>query len=155
MRFRSAAAFAADSGEEPAGEAAAAVLPQLGEAVKVAVEATAASAAGNMLDMERTLSLQADAIADAAEANRGESKTSLEAKLDAVMAMVVDLQAQLRSGMAHTTSGTLARAELPRPSPHIRSFPPSLPAVDPCPATSRFGATTPRSGARPSARPHE
>jgi len=84
-RFRTAAGFATQSGEEAAGEAAAAVLPQLGVAVKATVEATAASAAGTILYMEGALSLQADAIAEAAESNCVESKMSIEAKLDSVM----------------------------------------------------------------------
>jgi len=54
-------------------------------AVKATVEATAASAAGTMLYMEGALSLQADAIAEAAESNCVESKMSIEAKLDSVM----------------------------------------------------------------------
>ena len=81
-KFRTAMGFAEQSGEEAAGEAAAAVLPQLGVAVKAAVEATATSSAGNMLYMERSLSLQADAIAEAAETNRVAFKDSIEAKLD-------------------------------------------------------------------------
>jgi len=97
-RFRAAAGFVAESGEDAAGEAAAAVLPQLRKAVKAAVEATETSAAGNMLDMERALSLQADAVAEAAEASRVATATDLSAKLDAVMALVGDLAARLDRG---------------------------------------------------------
>lgn len=128
-RFRAAAGFAAESGEEAAGEAAAAVLPQLGEAVKAAAEATATSAAGNMLYMERALSLQADAVAEAAEANRVATVTDLSAKLDAVMALVGDLAARLDrgGGSAAVRGGACSSVpSLPFPPP---SFPlPSAPA---------------------------
>jgi len=114
--FRTATGFAEQSGEKAAGEAAAAVLPQLGVAVKAAVEATAASSAGNMLDMERSLSLQADAIAEAAETNRVASKASIEAKLDAVMQLVVNLQARLDGDSGATTPGSARHALTPHPS---------------------------------------
>ena len=122
-RFPVAAGFAAERGEEAAGEAAAAVLPQLGEAVKAAVEGTATSAAGNMSDMERALSLQADAVAEAAEAKRVASATDLSDKLDTVMALVGDLAARLdRGGGSAAVPGGACSSV-----PSLRFPPPSFP----------------------------
>ena len=135
-RFRTAAGFATQSGEEAAGEAAAAVLPQLGVAVKAAVEATAASAAGTMLDMERALSLQMDAIAEAAESNRVQSKVSIESELDSVMQLVVHLQARLDGGAAVSSAGSAlppAVSYNPPDPPHLAAFPHPTCSVPPTP----------------------
>lgn len=63
--FRTSMQFALDSADDTAGLSVVQVLPQLGEAVKAAVESVAAGAAPDMLYMERYLNHQADAVAEA------------------------------------------------------------------------------------------
>jgi len=138
-RFCTATGFATQSGENAAGEAAAAMFPQLGEAVKTALEATAASAAGNMLVVERALSLRAAVIAAAAQNNGVQSKMSIEAKLDSAMQLVGNLQARLDGGGVVSTAGSAlppAVSSNPPVPPHLAapphptwSGPPTLPLM--------------------------
>ena len=140
-RFCTATGFATQSGENAAGEAAAAMFPQLGEAVKTALEATAASAAGNMLVVERALSLQAAVIAAAAQNNGVQSKMSIEAKLDSAMQLVGNLQARLDGGGVVSTAGSAlppAVSSNPPVPPHLAapphptwSVPPTSPLIMP------------------------
>lgn len=79
LSFRTSTQFPFDSAEDTASLAVAQVLRQLGEAVKAAVEYVAAGSAGVMLDVERHLSAQADAVAEAGMARFDQTVAEVKA----------------------------------------------------------------------------
>lgn len=127
VSFRVTMRAALESADDSAGLAVAQVVPQMSEVVTSAVRSVAAGAAADMLDMERSLSLQADAIADARAAQVSSAAADVKAdhaeRIYRLMTMITRLERKVDA----LSSG--------RPAPPLMA--PATPAARPPLAAGR------------------